>query len=170
MPVWHRRRLNSHCGEKSGQSRRIWGRLKNLFQHRAQATPSLTAKVKGPFLCSRSDSSPRKPTLALKRHAGLDAFVYKSKLREVDMQRKSIKPSSLIWMVILCIGMTVSSLHAENVQNSSQDIQNHQNRRPLIVAGSPEVCLSNYNQCMRGCDGMQSCSNQCQRNYQGCLH
>ena len=32
-----------------------------------------------------------------------------------------------------------------------------------------DICDSNYSQCMTGCDGMESCSNQCQTNYNGCM-
>ena len=32
-----------------------------------------------------------------------------------------------------------------------------------------DVCLANYNQCMKGCDGAASCSKQCKVNYDGCM-
>lgn len=30
-------------------------------------------------------------------------------------------------------------------------------------------CKANYDQCMKACDGMTSCSNQCTTNYNGCM-
>jgi hypothetical protein len=30
-------------------------------------------------------------------------------------------------------------------------------------------CKANYDQCMKGCNGATSCSNQCQTNYNGCM-
>jgi hypothetical protein len=32
-----------------------------------------------------------------------------------------------------------------------------------------QICLNNYNQCLKGCDGATSCNNQCLTNYNGCL-
>jgi hypothetical protein len=32
-----------------------------------------------------------------------------------------------------------------------------------------DACLWNYNNCMKGCDGAASCSNQCKVNYDGCM-
>jgi len=32
-----------------------------------------------------------------------------------------------------------------------------------------DICLDNETQCLQGCDGAQSCSNQCEVNYQGCM-
>jgi hypothetical protein len=32
-----------------------------------------------------------------------------------------------------------------------------------------DICLQNEQQCLQGCDGAQSCSNQCAVNYQGCM-
>jgi hypothetical protein len=32
-----------------------------------------------------------------------------------------------------------------------------------------DICLANEQQCLTGCDGATSCSNQCAVNYQGCM-
>jgi len=40
---------------------------------------------------------------------------------------------------------------------------------PTRLAANQAACQYNYNQCMRGCGGMASCSNQCAVNYQGCM-
>lgn len=32
-----------------------------------------------------------------------------------------------------------------------------------------DVCLANYRQCLKGCDGATSCSNQCKVNYDNCM-
>ena len=42
---------------------------------------------------------------------------------------------------------------------------------PVRIAQSShtQICQDNYNQCMRGCDGAASCSNQCKVNLDGCL-
>jgi hypothetical protein len=41
--------------------------------------------------------------------------------------------------------------------------------RPIKLAANQAACQYNYNQCMSGCGGMTSCSNQCAVNYQGCM-
>ena len=33
-----------------------------------------------------------------------------------------------------------------------------------------DICLDNETQCLQGCDGAQSCSAQCEANYQGCMN
>jgi len=32
-----------------------------------------------------------------------------------------------------------------------------------------DLCLANYKQCLKGCDGATSCSNQCKVNYDNCM-
>ena len=32
-----------------------------------------------------------------------------------------------------------------------------------------DICLQNEQQCLQGCDGAESCSAQCETNYQGCM-
>ena len=39
----------------------------------------------------------------------------------------------------------------------------------LETDGHADLCLANYNQCMKGCDGATSCSNQCKVNYDACM-
>lgn len=41
--------------------------------------------------------------------------------------------------------------------------------RIRIADAHSDVCLANEQQCLQGCDGATSCSNQCEANYQGCL-
>jgi hypothetical protein len=88
------------------------------------------------------------------------------------VRSKSKKLSLLFSMVIL--GMAMSPVRAEYIQKSGHEIQTQQNEmhkiKSFVVAGSPAVCKANYDQCMKGCDGASSCSNQCMTNYNGCLH
>lgn len=37
------------------------------------------------------------------------------------------------------------------------------------AGGHDQLCLDNYNQCIKGCDGATSCSNQCKTNYDACM-
>jgi len=73
-------------------------------------------------------------------------------------------------LCVLCIGTTLRPIHATPYTGSEVQIQQMHKIRPIVVAGSPAVCKANYDQCMRGCAGAQSCSNQCMTNYNGCLH
>ena len=88
------------------------------------------------------------------------------------MRSKSFK-SFLQVSFALCVAAT-SPLQAESVQDNSYRIKAFQTEqtkiRPLLFAGSPAVCKANYDQCMKGCGGAAQCSNQCQVNYNGCLH
>jgi hypothetical protein len=80
------------------------------------------------------------------------------------MQRKTI-----LWTAMAFVGMTVSFAHASSLQ-SNDPAQTRQNTRPIIVAGgNPALCKANYDQCIKGCDGMASCNNQCATNYSKCL-
>ena len=38
-----------------------------------------------------------------------------------------------------------------------------------LAQSHADICLDNETQCLQGCDGAQSCSNQCEANYQGCM-
>jgi hypothetical protein len=38
-----------------------------------------------------------------------------------------------------------------------------------FAGGHDQLCLDNYKQCMKGCDGMESCSKQCKVNYDKCM-
>ena len=40
---------------------------------------------------------------------------------------------------------------------------------PVRADDHAQICLNNYNQCLKGCDGATSCNNQCLTNYNGCL-
>jgi hypothetical protein len=87
------------------------------------------------------------------------------------MQPKLIKQSLRCSLAILCVAATVSLSHAGYTQRNGSEVQQSgpQSTRPIVVAGSQAVCQANYNQCMRGCGGAQSCNNQCMTNYNGCL-
>jgi len=41
--------------------------------------------------------------------------------------------------------------------------------KPVMADGHDQLCKDNYNQCMKGCDGATSCSNQCQINCNNCM-
>jgi hypothetical protein len=111
------------------------------------------------------------------------------------MQLNFIKSLSLICTVILCVGMALSSVHATNNLNTTQEIQTDQSGpfcaqamqsrhecqkattadslrgmiRPTLLAANQAACQWNYNNCMKGCDGMAQCSNQCMTNYNNCM-
>jgi hypothetical protein len=91
------------------------------------------------------------------------------------MQLKFIGLSLLLSM-FMCIGAIVPSVQADAAKNirdgyeAQTQLSASHRIKPIVVAGSPEVCKANYDQCMRGCAGAQSCSNQCMTNYNGCLH
>jgi hypothetical protein len=81
------------------------------------------------------------------------------------MQKRSI-----VWTAILCAGLAVASAHASNLQTNDQATPTQHNGRPMIVAGgNAALCKANYDQCIKGCDGMASCSNQCTTNYNNCM-
>ncbi len=39
---------------------------------------------------------------------------------------------------------------------------------PAAAQSHADICQANYDQCIKGCDGATSCSNQCQVNKDGC--
>ena len=39
---------------------------------------------------------------------------------------------------------------------------------PAAAQSHADICQANYDQCIKGCDGAVSCSNQCQVNKDGC--
>lgn len=67
----------------------------------------------------------------------------------------------LISMFALEFGVTQLSSHDTQYRWSG--------RVQLAAGGNPAVCKANYDQCVKGCDGMASCTNQCAANYRGCL-
>jgi hypothetical protein len=91
---------------------------------------------------------------------------------EVRMRPKLVGLSLLI-SAFLCIGTLIPQVDAKLIQNGNFEVQTQSNaltkEAPLVFAGSPAVCQANYDQCMRGCGGAASCSNQCMTNYNGCL-
>ena len=41
---------------------------------------------------------------------------------------------------------------------------------PLILAQThAQLCQANLDQCLKNCDGAESCSRQCHANYDGCM-
>ena len=75
---------------------------------------------------------------------------------------------SIVWTAILCAGMFVSSAYASSLE-SNGPAQTQQNRPLILAGGNAALCKANYDQCIKGCDGMASCSNQCATNYSKCL-
>ena len=75
------------------------------------------------------------------------------------MRLKSIRPALLISMFVACMGAAMSPVHAADQKGRLQ----------LAAGGNPAVCKANYEQCIKACDGMASCNNQCSANYRGCL-
>lgn len=89
------------------------------------------------------------------------------------MQSKTIKPCQIISLIFLSVGMAMTSVQAENFHSDYQtqtQVQQLRKNRTIIFAGDPAICKANYDQCIKGCDGAASCSNQCMTNYNGCLH
>jgi hypothetical protein len=41
--------------------------------------------------------------------------------------------------------------------------------RLKLADGHADICKENEQQCLKGCDGATSCSNQCVVNYNGCM-
>jgi hypothetical protein len=81
------------------------------------------------------------------------------------MQKRSI-----IWTAVLCAGLAVASAHASSVQTNDQATPIQPSGQPLILAGgNAALCKANYDQCIKGCAGMASCSNQCTTNYNKCI-
>jgi len=89
------------------------------------------------------------------------------------MQRKIFRPALLASTLIACIALAASFTQTGQAtqlqQHEMSPIASDGNQRLLRLAGSPEVCKGNYDQCIKGCDGAQQCSNQCLVNYNGCL-
>ena len=82
--------------------------------------------------------------------------------------------TTLLLSMILCILCLETTAHpVQAIPYNGSEVQTHisplHKIQRIIVAGAPAVCKANYDQCMRGCAGAQSCSNQCMRNYNGCL-
>jgi hypothetical protein len=89
------------------------------------------------------------------------------------VQSKTIKLCQIISLIFLSFGMATTSVQAEIFDNDYQmqtQIQQLRKNRTIIFAGDPAICKANYDQCIKGCDGAVSCSNQCMTNYNGCPH
>ena len=52
-----------------------------------------------------------------------------------------------------------------------RDLSLQRTRQFLKLAQThADICLENEQQCLQGCDGAQSCSDQCGTNYEGCMN
>ena len=65
---------------------------------------------------------------------------------------------------VVSLKMTTPFSHAGRITQTRPE-----ERVQLSAGGNPAVCKANYDQCIKGCDGMASCNNQCAANYRGCL-
>ncbi len=72
------------------------------------------------------------------------------------------------------VGIVAASLftggasHYSAAHPSTDAPRSHAVRLRLADAHS-DACLWNRTQCLKGCDGASSCSNQCQVNYDNCM-
>jgi len=89
------------------------------------------------------------------------------------MQRKAFSPVSLLATLVAGIGLVIAFMPIGNAtQTEPQErppIASHGSAQLLRLAGTPAACKWNYDQCMKGCNGAQQCSNQCMANYTACL-
>ena len=67
------------------------------------------------------------------------------------------------WLIAVFVAAAgAGSLAAANVDRAGQP--------PVMLAQThAEICAANRDQCLKGCDGMTQCSNQCWTNYDGCM-
>jgi|SwirhisoilCB1_FD_contig_31_13339395_length_477_multi_3_in_0_out_0_1 hypothetical protein len=61
-----------------------------------------------------------------------------------------------------------SARYGANVVNDDASVT-HALKFLKLAQTHADICLQNEQQCLAGCDGAQSCSNQCEVNYQGCM-
>jgi hypothetical protein len=65
--------------------------------------------------------------------------------------------------------------HAQQItENNSSRAESLSGRtlehpRLKLADGHADICKENEQQCLKGCDGATSCSNQCVVNYNGCM-
>ena len=74
---------------------------------------------------------------------------------------------------------TVAVSHPQAIQSSSAYTHSNPSAVHSVVTVEhgvvrlaqthADICLDNETQCLKGCDGAESCSNQCEANYQGCM-
>jgi hypothetical protein len=57
---------------------------------------------------------------------------------------------------------------SQDAQSVRATLVNYMETRAFTDAHS-DACLANYKQCIKGCDGATSCSNQCKTNYDNCM-
>ena len=70
-----------------------------------------------------------------------------------------LKIGALILIAMCVSGGTLASAEAPRRET------------PLILAQTThaQLCQANLDQCLKGCDGAESCSRQCRVNYDGCM-
>lgn len=83
-------------------------------------------------------------------------------------------------LVISPLFSTTAVSHPQAVLGSSAYTHSHPSaaRSPLTIEHGvvrlaqthADICLANETQCLQGCDGAQSCSAQCEANYDGCMN
>jgi hypothetical protein len=63
----------------------------------------------------------------------------------------------------------IGTLSFAGRDNDTRQIRFHSTGISRIADTHAEICAQNRDQCLKGCDGAESCSNQCETNYQGCM-
>jgi hypothetical protein len=60
---------------------------------------------------------------------------------------------------------------AENNSSRTESLSGRTLEHPRLklADGHADICKENEDQCLKGCDGATSCSNQCVVNYNGCM-
>ena len=79
-----------------------------------------------------------------------------------------LKPSLLI-LCTLCAGAAAFAADATMPRGAAPVIIQRGSAHLEIAQTHAEICKANLDQCLKGCDGFAQCSNQCQKNYQGCM-
>jgi hypothetical protein len=62
-----------------------------------------------------------------------------------------------------------SGAYSHSNSSSSDRVENAVRTGVRLAQTHADICLENEQQCLKGCDGAQSCSDQCGVNYQGCM-
>ena len=91
------------------------------------------------------------------------AFITASHIAKTDIAAAA-KASPGPIMVQGSLRLPSSSLGAQSVRTTLVNYT-----ETSAFTSHADVCMANYNQCMKGCDGAASCSKQCKVNYDGCM-
>ena len=62
-----------------------------------------------------------------------------------------------------------SGAYTHSDSSSINHVQSAARAGVRLAQTHADICLENEQQCLKGCDGAESCSNQCAVNYQGCM-